>query len=117
MKLESTFESFDNEDLIATLAAAGVPYGPLQTVGELVELDSHIAYREVLTTTYNHTQEVSVQATNIPFCTASGKESLGSEPPALGEHGEDILSNLSYGPEQRRELHEDGALRLPERNE
>lgn len=99
-ELRSEFRTYDREALTTMLAEAGVPTGPLQTVDELVEEDTHVAAREMLTGSYNHRTEEPVTTAAPPFETSDGRPDPGGRPPELGEHTRQVLAELGYDDER-----------------
>jgi crotonobetainyl-CoA:carnitine CoA-transferase CaiB-like acyl-CoA transferase len=109
-KLQEEFRTYDREELTTLLAEAGVPTGPLQTVDELVEEDSQVAAREILTDSHNLQTDTPVKTANPPFKTQSGRPDLGDRPPKCGEHTREVLSKLGYSDDQIDKMLDAGAV-------
>jgi crotonobetainyl-CoA:carnitine CoA-transferase CaiB-like acyl-CoA transferase len=110
-ELESEFCKWDRRELTATLAEAGVPAGPLQDVGEIAQVDEHVAQRDLLVDSFNLLQEKEVQTPELPLSLASEDIILGDRPPALGEHSDAVLQRLGYDSDDIAWLQDEGVIR------
>jgi crotonobetainyl-CoA:carnitine CoA-transferase CaiB-like acyl-CoA transferase len=115
--LNDEFSKFDREELCEKLADDGVPSGPLLNVDEVVEDDPHLKARGMLTDTYNQKLETSAKTASPPFSTTSGRPSLDTEPPGLGEHTRTVLAELGYDDEQIERMIEAGAVGVEQSGE
>lgn len=95
-RLNEEFNAFDRETLTQLLAVANVPNAPLQYVNELVEEDSHVQARDLLTDSYNLMQETPVKTANTPFSVYDERPDLNDRPPRVGEHTREVLAELGY---------------------
>lgn len=108
-ELDDEFRTWDRDELVATLADAGVTVAPVQTVDELVA-DAHVDARGLLTDSYNLHRDTAVKTASPPFRTSSGRPDIGDRPPACGEHTRDVLAELGYDAEFIGRLLETGAV-------
>lgn len=115
-ELAETFQEWDREDLTQTLAEAGVPAGPLQTIDELVEEDPHVAARDLLTTSYNLSQDKEVQTANLPFEVNGHRPDIGNRPPDVGEHTRTVLADLGLSDGEIDRLIDAGVVVDPDRS-
>jgi crotonobetainyl-CoA:carnitine CoA-transferase CaiB-like acyl-CoA transferase len=99
-ELGAEFGIYDREELATVLAEAGVPAGPLRTVGELVEEDPQVGARELLTDSRNVETDTPVRTARLPFRTSDGRPLLGERPPTRGEHTRRVLRELGYDDER-----------------
>lgn len=109
-ELEREFKRYDCQELTSQLAEAGVPAGPLQDVGDVVENDEHVAKRELLVESMNLLTNESVQTPRLPISMDSVQAELGDRPPKLGEHNEAILNELGHDSELIQRLRDTGVL-------
>lgn len=98
----------DREAVVERLVKAGVPAGPVQDVGDVVD-DPHVQARQVLTEGMNLKQEEPIRTPGIPIVTSDGRPDAGEGPPRLGEHTRAVLSELGYKDEQIERMIEAGA--------
>jgi crotonobetainyl-CoA:carnitine CoA-transferase CaiB-like acyl-CoA transferase len=94
--LRDVFEDYDRDELTQRLADANVPNAPLQYVDELVEKDSHVAARDMLTQSYNLMEEEEIKTANTPFKVNDERPDLNDRPPRVGEHTREVLAELGY---------------------
>lgn len=113
-KLTETFQEWDRGELTDTLAEAGVPAGPLQTIDEVVDEDPHIEARNLLTDTYNVFRQQEVRTANLPFEVNGHRLDLGNRPPDVGEHTRTVLSDLGYASDEIERLLEAGVVVDPD---
>ena len=99
-ELGAEFGASDREELTTLLAEAGVPAGPLRTIDELVEEDSQVSARELLTDSHNVETDTPVRTARLPFRTSAGRPTLGERPPTRGEHTRRVLRELGYEEER-----------------
>ena len=97
--LSTVFESYNRDNLVKQLAAAGVPAGPLHGVDDIPD-DPHVVARELLTETRNLQTDERIETAGVPLSTDRGRPDLGDRPPELGEHPRAVLAGLGYSTEQ-----------------
>ena len=92
----------------AVLEAAEVPVGPINDVGEAFASPEAVALG--MTETLEHPAFGVIRQAGIPFRLAGTPASIRTPPPLLGEHTDEILSELGYPAEAIRALHDRGAV-------
>jgi formyl-CoA transferase len=80
------------DEWTALFDAEGLPAGPVNTMDRVV-LDPQVMAREMIQT-FQHPIAGSVKAIDMPYRFASDGTRIRSAPPLLGEHTEEILSDL-----------------------
>ena len=95
-------------EAIARMAAANVPAGPVNTVGEVLE-DPQIQAREMVQELI-HPEYGPLRLLGIPVKLSDTPGSLDSAPPRFGEHNGAILSELGYSSDLVRTLTEQGVI-------
>lgn len=94
---------------IEALQQNDIPCGPINNL-EQVFSDPQVLARQMLQS-INHPTIGSLKQTGIPIKMNSTPGSIRRHPPLLGEHTDQVLSELlGYSPERIRELHSRGAL-------
>jgi crotonobetainyl-CoA:carnitine CoA-transferase CaiB-like acyl-CoA transferase len=89
--LEELLASHDGASLAIRLNAAGVPAGPVLTLGQLVE-HPHTHHREMIVDMSNY------RGTGSPIKMSRTPATYRLPPPAFGEHNEEILKNTDESP-------------------
>jgi formyl-CoA transferase/CoA:oxalate CoA-transferase len=95
-------------EAIARMAAANVPAGPVNTVGEILE-DPQIQAREMVQELI-HPEYGPLRLLGIPIKLSDTPGSLDTAPPRFGEHNAAILSELGYSSDLARTLTEQGVI-------
>lgn len=106
--LSEVFEGEGGELWLRRLQEAGVPCAPVNTVDRLLDhpqLRARDMFVEV-----DHPMAGRLRLTGIPLKLSETPGEVRSPPPLLGEHTEEILSWLGYGPEEIRELRDRGVI-------
>lgn len=94
---------------IEKLERAGVPAGPIYTVGEVLELDQTKAREMVVALEHRHAGKIRVTGTPVKLSDTPG--GVSSPPPLLGEHTAEILREiLGYDDVKIAELTNAGAI-------
>ncbi len=96
--LAETFEQRSTQDWLERLAAAGVPAGPVLSIGEMLEHPQTRA-REMLVET-GHSRHGSGATLGFPVKFSATPASIRSGAPTLGEHTREVLAELGYAAAQ-----------------
>ena len=88
--------------------AAGVPVGPINTIGEMLA-DPQVKAREMVVDV-EHSRAGKTRAIGLPikFSETPGKVARGA--PVLGEHTDEVLASLGYSPDEIAALRASGAV-------
>lgn len=93
-----------NESALAELEAAGIPAGPVLSLQNVLD-DPHVNAAKYLKSMDYPTMPHSAPVSEIPVTLSRTPASIRNRPPTLGEHTDQILSNLGYTPAEIEELH------------
>jgi crotonobetainyl-CoA:carnitine CoA-transferase CaiB-like acyl-CoA transferase len=102
-RLADTMKHYANADLAARLEAMGLPFAPIARPWDLLE-DPHLLASGGLLATRAGNKTLRVPALPLSF----DDQRLGkrADPPAIGEHGAELLRALGYSAEDARRLAE-----------
>jgi formyl-CoA transferase len=108
--LEDAMQSQGADEWVAAFNAKGVPAGPVYTVPEVLA-HPQIATRGMIAQ-FEDVPGVgrSVELLRTGFKLDGAAPKVDFPPPQLGEHGQEILADLGYSPEQMAILKQEGAL-------
>jgi crotonobetainyl-CoA:carnitine CoA-transferase CaiB-like acyl-CoA transferase len=99
-----------SSDWIREFEAAGVPVGPVNKIGEMLE-DPQVAAREmVLEVDHPRAGRVKTLGTPIKFSRTPGEVTRAA--PILGQHTREVLEGLGYAPAEIDRLQQEGAVLL-----
>ncbi|MDH3420636.1 MAG: CoA transferase [Gammaproteobacteria bacterium] len=93
-ELAKEFKNRTTADWLERLAAAGVPAGPVLSIGEMLEHPQTLA-REMIVES-EHSVIGSVASIGFPVKFSATPATVRSGPPTLGEHTRDVLEELGY---------------------
>jgi crotonobetainyl-CoA:carnitine CoA-transferase CaiB-like acyl-CoA transferase len=96
--LEEAFSEYDAQGLSSHLIEYGVPAGPLQDIGDIVDNDSHAAARDMIKQIKQDGETVETAA--LPFRVDNDRLSAGDGPPQLGENSHALLREFGYSDEE-----------------
>ena len=106
--LSPFFSSRTSEEWLAALAEAGVPAGPVASVGEMLEHPQTLDRKMVVTV--EHARLGSVRAVGCPLKMSGARPGPAeSGAPLLGEHTRAVLGEAGYGPQETEKLLASGA--------
>ncbi len=106
--VEGWFAGQSSQEVIDKLLAQGLPIGPVQNAQEIVDCP-HAAARGALVEVDDPVAG-RVKLVGPPIKMSNQRQVMARPAPRLGEHNEEILGLLGYGPQQVRELAEAGLL-------
>jgi len=107
--IEERTVKFTTEELRKILDGAGIPNGPVWTVGEALTAPQTIALGMVQE--LEHPRAGRIKVTGIPVNLSSTPGSLRQPPPLLGQHTEEVLSRLlGMDPREIQELRQKGVI-------
>ena len=95
-------------ETIALMADVGIPAGPINTVGEILE-DPHIQAREMVVQ-LTHPEYGPLRMLGIPIKLSDTPGVVENAPPRFGEHNREVLLKLGYTEEEIRGFAETGAV-------
>ncbi|GAB3377925.1 CaiB/BaiF CoA transferase family protein [Amycolatopsis echigonensis] len=107
--IEEALEARSAQEWAKILAEAGVPVGPINTVGEALEHPQVVARGMV--TEVEHPSAGTVRAVGSPVKLSASPPQVRTPPPGHGQHTDDVLSALGADPELLAALRSRGALR------
>jgi crotonobetainyl-CoA:carnitine CoA-transferase CaiB-like acyl-CoA transferase len=96
--LRQAFAGWQRAALIAALDTAGVPCGPINSVADVFN-DPQVRHRGMLMH-LPHPSGVEVPQVASPMRFGDGPIQYKGAPPTLGQHSEEILESLGYGPDR-----------------
>jgi len=91
------------------LAAASVPAGPILGLPEILR-HPQVASREVIKTFDAEAIGRPFSVHRVGFTLGSGLPDVGSPPPVLGEHTDELLTSLGYSPDSIAGLRRSGTV-------
>jgi crotonobetainyl-CoA:carnitine CoA-transferase CaiB-like acyl-CoA transferase len=100
--------SMTRDQLCAACDAFGVPAGPLKTLDEVMT-DPHLLARGVFNS-FDHPQTGVFPAIRLPYRFQGFDDPVTARPPLLGEHNDQVLTQLGYSPAQIEGLRARGTL-------
>jgi len=106
--LEQVFQRYRADELIQRLNHAGVPCGPFHTLDQIAADPQVLQTGMVVEVPHSKVAGLKMPGIPIKFSRTPGK--IRRPPPGLGEHTEQILSELGYQGDQISALRKDGTI-------
>jgi len=97
-ELASAFKTRATQDWLADLAAAGVPAGPVLSIGEMLAHPQTRARDMVVST--DHSRLGSVETLGFPVKFSTSPATIRRGAPVLGEHTREVLGEMGYSQAQ-----------------
>ena len=94
--------------VIAAMSEVGIPAGPINTVGEIMD-DRHIHAREMVVQ-LTHPEYGPLRMLGIPIKLSDTPGAVENAPPGFGEHNQEILVSLGYEDEDIRGFNQAGVI-------
>lgn len=98
-------------ELVASLDAAGIPAGPVNTIGEMLA-DPHVLAREMVVETV-HPIAGPTKALGVPIKFTGTPGGVRRPAPLLGEHTREVLGEAGFAEAEIDALLQSGAARSP----
>jgi crotonobetainyl-CoA:carnitine CoA-transferase CaiB-like acyl-CoA transferase len=96
--MDRTIRALTRTEVIARLTEVGVPSGPINTVGEILE-DPHIHAREMIVE-LTHPDYGPLRVLGLPIKLSATPGTVDKAPPRFGEHNHEVLNKIGYTPDQ-----------------
>ncbi len=97
-----------SSEWIRELEAAGVPVGPINKIGDVLA-DPQVKARDMVVEV-EHSRLGKTKATGLPIKFSETPGSVQRGAPTLGEHTDEVLASLGYGPDDIARLRKEGAV-------
>jgi formyl-CoA transferase len=107
-ELEKSFASKTADEWIEALLAVGIPAGPICNIEQALTSE-HAKAREAVME-FDHPVEGRMKCIGFPVKLSETKQRVRRHPPLLGEHNEEILSELGLDKSAMDELRAEGAI-------
>ena len=106
--IERLISKMTRAETIARMSEVGIPAGPINTVGEILE-DPQIHAREMVLE-LTHPEYGPFRTLGIPIKLSDTPGTVDKAPPRFGEHNREVLSTLGYSEDEIHKLAEAGVI-------
>src|SRR5947208_138770 len=106
--IDRVISKMTRAEAIARMSEVGIPAGPINTVGEILE-DPQIHAREMVLE-LTHPEYGPFKTLGIPIKLSDTPGVVDQAPPLFGEHNREVLSRLGYSDDEIRKLAEAGVI-------
>ncbi len=107
-EIESSFSEFTTDEIVKKLDAAAVPCGPIYTVDQVFADPQAEHYK--LSQRVPHPTLGEVDQVGFPYAMSGTPCEIRLAPPLLGQHNDEVLSDLGYGSAQIAAFRDEGAI-------
>jgi crotonobetainyl-CoA:carnitine CoA-transferase CaiB-like acyl-CoA transferase len=95
-------------EVMQSMSEVGIPAGPINTVGEILE-DPHIRARDMVAE-LTHPEYGPLRTLGIPIKLSDTPGVVENAPPKFGEHNRDVLTELGYEDAEIAKFANDGVI-------
>ena len=106
--LSERFQTKTTAEWIDIITDAGVPCGPINRISEIVD-DAQVKARNMIVPV-SHPKVPDAKVPGSPLRLYDMPPTVRRHPPMLGEHSEEVLTELGYSGTEISELKEDGVI-------
>jgi len=106
--IERVVSMMSRTEVIKAMSEVGIPAGPINTVGEILE-DPHIHARQMVAE-LTHPQYGPLRVLGIPIKLSDTPGIVENAPPMFGEHNREVLQKLGFTEKEVAELERSGVL-------
>jgi CoA:oxalate CoA-transferase len=106
--IERVVSMMSRTEVIKAMSEVGIPAGPINTVGEILE-DPHIHARQMVAE-LTHPQYGPLRVLGIPIKLSDTPGIVENAPPMFGEHNREVLQKLGFTEKELAELENAGVL-------
>jgi crotonobetainyl-CoA:carnitine CoA-transferase CaiB-like acyl-CoA transferase len=107
--IERVFSQMTRADVIARMSEVGIPAGPINTVGEILE-DPQLHAREMIVE-LTHPEYGPLRVLGVPIKLSETPGVVENAPPRFGEHNGEVLRWLGYSEAEIASLANHGVIR------
>ena len=95
-------------EVIAAMSEVGIPVGPINTVGEILD-DPHIHAREMVVE-LAHSEYGPLKLLGIPIKLSDTPGVIGNAPPKFGEHNHEVMRSLGFAEDEITQFEKAGVI-------